>query len=131
MGIPNYLISSSVSLVIGQRLARKICQKCKIEDKNSSAKLLKQMKLPSDLNPMVGKGCKECNNSGYKGRQGIYEILKITEDLQDGILKNLTIPEMETVAKKEGFLSMQEVGAGYIREGLLSLEEYQRTLFIS
>ena len=131
MGIPNYLISSSVSLVIGQRLARKICQKCKIEDKNSSAKLLKQMKLPSDLNPMVGKGCKECNNSGYKGRQGIYEILKITEDLQDGILKNLTIPEMESVAKKEGFLSMQEVGAGYIREGLLSLEEYQRTLFIS
>ena len=89
------------------------------------------MKLPSDLKPMVGKGCKECNNSGYKGRQGIYEILKITEDLQDGILKNLTIPEMESVAKKEGFLSMQEVGAGYIREGLLSLEEYQRTLFIS
>ena len=55
----------------------------------------------------------------------------MTEDLQDWILKNLTIPEMETVAKKEGFLSMQEVGAGYIREGLLSLEEYQRTLFIS
>ena len=131
MGIPNYLISSSVSLVIGQRLARKVCQKCKVEDKNASAKLLKQMKLPPDLKPYVGKGCSACNNSGYKGRQGIYEILKISEDLQDGILKNLTIPEMEKVAKKDGFKSMQEVGAGYINDGILSLEEYQRTLFIS
>ena len=131
MGIPNYLISSSVSLVIGQRLARKVCQECKVEDKNASPKLLKQMKLPSDLKCFVGKGCKACNNSGYKGRQGIYEILKVTEELQDGILKNLTIPEMEKVAKKEGFQSMQEVGAGYINDGVLSLEEYQRTLFIS
>tara|TARA_B100001059_G_scaffold188357_1_gene190736 strand:+ start:383 stop:2086 length:1704 start_codon:yes stop_codon:yes gene_type:complete len=131
MGIPNYLISSSVSLVIGQRLARKVCQECKVEDKNASSKLLKQMKLPSDLKCFVGKGCKACNNSGYKGRQGIYEILKVTEELQDGILKNLTIPEMEKVAKKEGFQSMQEVGAGYINDGVLSLEEYQRTLFIS
>ncbi len=131
MGIPNYLISSSVSLVIGQRLARKICQDCKIEDKNASPKLLKQMKLPADLKPCIGKGCKSCNNSGYKGRQGIYEILKVSEDMQDGILKNLTIPEMEKVAKKEGFQTMQEIGAGYINDGALSLEEYQRTLFIS
>ena len=131
MGIPNYLISSSVSLVIGQRLARKVCQECKEEDKNASPKLLKQMKLPPDLKCSVGKGCKACNNSGYKGRQGIYEILKVSEELQDGILKNLTIPEMEKVAKKEGFQSMQEVGAGYINDGVLSLEEYQRTLFIS
>ena len=57
--------------------------------------------------------------------------MKITEDLQDGILKDLTIPEMEKVAKKDGFKSMQEVGAGYINDGVLSLEEYQRTLFIS
>ena len=131
MGIPNYLISSSVSLVVGQRLARKICQECKVEDKNASPKILKQMKLPTDLKCFVGKGCKACNNSGYKGRQGIYEILKVSEDLQDGILKNLTIPEMEKVAKKEGFKTMQEVGAGYINDGVLSLEEYQRTLFIS
>ena len=131
MGIPNYLISSSVSLIVGQRLARKICQECKIEDKNLSPKLLKQMKLPSDIKAYVGKGCDKCGNAGYKGRQGIYEILKMTEDLQDGILKNLTIPEMEKIAKKEGFQSMQEIGATYINEGILSLEEYQRTLFIS
>ena len=131
MGIPNYLISSSVSLIVGQRLARKICQECKTEDKNVTAKLLKQMKLPSDIKAYVGKGCDKCGKAGYKGRQGIYEILKMTEDLQDGILKNLTIPEMEKIAKKEGFQSMQEIGAAYINEGILSLEEYQRTLFIS
>ena len=131
MGIPNYLISSSVSLIVGQRLARKICQECKIEDKDLSPKLLKQMKLPSDIKAYTGKGCSKCGNAGYKGRQGIYEILKMTEDLQDGILKNLTIPEMEKIAKKEGFQSMQEIGANYIDEGILSLEEYQRTLFIS
>ena len=55
----------------------------------------------------------------------------MTEDLHDRILKNLTIPEMEKIAKKEGFQSMQEVGANYINDGILSLEEYQRTLFIS
>jgi type IV pilus assembly protein PilB len=68
---------------------------------------------------------------GIKGSKVLYEILKITEDLQDGILKNLTNTRNGKSAKKEGFQSMQEIGANYIDEGILSLEEYQRTLFIS
>ena len=129
MGIPNYLVSSSVTLVIGQRLARSNCQECLIDDKKSSATILKTMKLPADLKPKIGKGCKKCGDSGYKGRQGIYEVLKITPTIQDAILKNKTSPEIAKIAEDEGFQSMQAVGAEMIREGKLSLDEYQRTLF--
>ncbi len=129
MGIPNYLVSSSVTLVIGQRLARSNCKDCLIDDKKSSAAILKTMKLPSDIKPKIGKGCKKCGDSGYKGRQGIYEVLKITPKIQDAILKNKTSPEIAQIAADEGFQSMQMVGAEMIREGKLSLDEYQRTLF--
>ena len=128
MGIPNYLISSSVSLVIGQRLARKICQDCKIEDKNASPKLLKQMKLPADLKPCIGKGCKSCNNSGYKGRQGIYEILVVSKPIKEAILRQATTPELREIAVKEGFQTMQDMGKRMIASGDLNFREYERVL---
>ena len=77
-----------------------------------------------------GKGCAKCNNTGYKGRRGIYEVLKITPTIQDAILKNKTAPEIMEIAKKEGYQPMQEVGAQYLKEGVLAFEEFQRTLFV-
>ena len=130
MGIPNYLVSSSVSLVIAQRLARKNCENCKVKDDTIKVQTLQQLGIKSKIALFKGKGCSKCNNTGFKGRRGIYEVLKITPSIQDAILKNKTAPEIMEIAKKEGYRPMQEVGAEYLKNGELAFEEYQRTLFV-
>ena len=75
-------------------------------------------------------GCDKCNQSGYKGRRGIYEVLKITPNIQDAILKEKNVIEIAKLAKVDGYKPMMEVGVDYLKEGTLSFEEFQRTLFI-
>ena len=130
MGIPEYLVSSSVALVIAQRLARKLCNECKVEDKEITDNYKKQLGLDSKAKIFSAKGCKVCNNSGYKGRRGIYEVLKITPGIQDAILKGKTSPEIAAIAKEDGYKTMQETGVSYLEEGVLSVKEFQRTLFV-
>ncbi len=131
MGIPNYLVSATLSLVVAQRLPRKICEKCKTEDLKTTKEQLKTIKYNLNNKIYVGRGCNNCNNTGYSGRNGVYEILKITPNIQDAILGKKSAPEIYEVAKKEGFKTMHEHGLEMIKEGRLSFEEYQRTLFTS
>ena len=128
MGIPNYLVSASVKLVVAQRLMRRICNNCKIKDTSVKAIALKQLNITAKT-IYKGKGCSKCNQSGYKGRRGIYEVLKITPAIQDAILKEKTSLDIAAIAKKEGYRPMQDVGKDYLKDGTLSFEEYQRTLF--
>ena len=76
-----------------------------------------------------GKGCNSCNKTGYSGRNGVYEILKITPNIQDAILAKKSAPQIYEVAKAEGFKTMNEHGIKMMKDGILSFEEYQRTLF--
>ncbi len=128
MGIPNYLVSASVKLVVAQRLMRRICNNCKVKDTSVKAIALKQLNITAKT-IYKGKGCSKCNQSGYKGRRGIYEVLKITPAIQDAILKEKTSLDIASIAKKEGYRPMQDVGKDYLKDGTLSFEEYQRTLF--
>mgnify|MGYP006160871261 FL=1 len=130
MGIPNYLVSSAVKLVVAQRLTRKICEACKEKDSTVQATILKQFGIDAKMTLYKGKGCSKCNNSGYKGRRGIYEVLKITPSIQDAILKEKNVLEIAELARKDGFKPMMEIGVDYLKEGTLSFEEFQRTLFI-
>ena len=130
MGIPNYLVASSVSVVIAQRLARKICKECKVVDTTVNANMFRQIGMPKAIKTYKGKGCNKCNNSGYSGRQGIYELLDISSTIQDAILKDSTALEIAALAKKEGYKPMAETGKEYLKAGTLSFEEFQRTLFI-
>ena len=75
-----------------------------------------------------GAGCKVCGNSGLKGRQGIYEVLKMTKEMELAILNNKSVEEIEKAAKTDGFKTMQEIGREYIKSGILSIEEYANTL---
>ena len=75
-----------------------------------------------------GKGCDQCNNSGYKGRMGIYEILAIDKNLKHGILSNLQQSELNTIAKKNGFRTMQNMGHDLLLSGDLSYSEYSKVL---
>jgi len=130
MGIPNYLVSSAVKLVVAQRLTRKVCEACKEKDKTVKATYLEQFGIDPKIVLYKGKGCAKCNNSGYKGRRGIYEVLKVTPSIQDAILKEKNVIEIAELARKDGYKPMMEIGVDYLKEGTLSFEEFQRTLFI-
>ena len=80
--------------------------------------------------PKMGAGCAECNNTGYKGRQGIYEVLKKTPNLEAAILRDARGDEMLEVAIKDGFKTMQVIGRNFIKKGILSTEEYSRILVV-
>jgi len=133
MGVAPYLITSSLTLIVAQRLARKTCENCKIEDEAATpAKLVSIGFSPEESSRLTlyhGKGCAKCNKTGYKGRKGIYEVLRVTDNIKQGVLKGLTTPKLLKVAKeKDSFSTMQEVGRGFLMQGNISLEEYQRVL---
>jgi len=132
MGTPDYLISAAVSLVLGQRLARKNCPNCREPDPDVTPEVLKEMNFTEDQISSAkvsrGKGCSSCKDSGYKGRMGIYEILSVTKPIKEAILKKATTPELKAIALKEGFRTMQDMGRTLILSGDLNFREYDRVL---
>ena len=138
MGTPDYLISAACTLVMAQRLARKTCQECRVPDERLNPKALSQIGFTveeaSRVRPVYGKGCKACASgdsgvgNGYKGRMGIYEILKVTKNIKDAILRKATTLELKEVAKRDNFRTMQDMGRELILTGDLSFSEYQRIL---
>ena len=132
MGTPNYLISAALTLVVAQRLARKTCSECKIVDEAVTPQLLISIGFsPEQANRAKvyrGKGCDNCNSTGYKGRMGIYEILEVDKRLKQGILSNLGQNELVSIAKKNGFKTMQSMGYDLLLSGDLTFKEYDRIL---
>ena len=132
MGTPDYLISAACTLILAQRLARKTCTECRIPDEDINPTGLTQIgftpEQASRAKVSKGKGCPKCNNSGYKGRMGVYEILNITKTIKEAILKKATTPELREIAIKEGFRDMQDMGREMIMSGDLNFREYERVL---
>ena len=132
MGTPDYLISAACQLVVAQRLARKNCKECKIPDDDVNPKVLQDLGFSAEqasrVKAIKGKGCETCSNTGYKGRQGIYEILVVSKPLKEAILRKATTPELREIAIKEGFQTMQDMGKRLIASGELNFREYERVL---
>lgn len=132
MGIPGYLIGAALNLVIAQRLARKICPHCKKPHEGNHTPLLLELgfseALASQCKPSIGAGCTECNHTGYKGRQGIYEALKISDALRAAIIDEKPATLLKEIAHAEGFRRMQDIGQQMVMDGVLSIDEYQRNL---
>ena len=132
MGTPNYLISAALTLIMAQRLARKTCMDCRVLDENITPKLLNSIGFLPEQSARAkiykGKGCDQCSGSGYKGRMGIYEILEIDNELKAGVLSNLQQTELNMIAKKNGFRTMQDMGQDLLLSGDLSFAEYERVL---
>ena len=105
MGTPDYLISAALSLVLAQRLVRKICPDCKTVDENTNIKLLNSIGISPEKAARArifkGIGCAKCNQTGYKGRMAIYEALDITREIKQAILANVGTLELLTLAKKK------------------------------
>ena len=132
MGTPNYLISAALTLIMAQRLARKNCSECSIIDENVTPKLLNAIGFLPEQSARAkiykGKGCDQCGNTGFKGRMGIYEILEIDKELKHGILSDMSQAELNSIAKKNGFRTMQEMGHDLLLSGDLCYSEFERVL---
>tara|TARA_B110000503_G_scaffold105473_1_gene157357 strand:+ start:2772 stop:4739 length:1968 start_codon:yes stop_codon:yes gene_type:complete len=132
MGVPNFMISSALSVIIAQRLARTNCANCLEDDPRATIGNLLKIGFSEDRAKEVkakrGKGCATCNGTGLKGRKGIYEVLRMTKKIEQAIINNATAPDILKAAKEDGFKTMQEIARGFVAEGLISIEEFQSTL---
>lgn len=132
MGIPGYLIGAALTLIIAQRLTRKICPHCKQVHEGDHEAILLDLgfSLEQARNAKIykGVGCAKCNNIGYKGRQGIYEVLKINEVLRTAIIEECTATRLKEIAEENGFRTMQEIGREMVLNGTLTIDEYQSNL---
>jgi len=129
MGVPPYNIASAVSLIIAQRLARKLCEQCKVTDDAPNEALLEEGFSESELDELKiykAKGCDQCNNTGYKGRSGIFQVIAISEEMGNLIMENGNAMQLAEQAKKEGFADLRASGLEKVRLGGVSLEELNR-----
>ena len=129
MGIEPFLVASSLNLVCAQRLVRRVCVNCKIED-DVPPPALEQIGFTSDLastvKPKKGKGCEKCNKTGYKGRVGLYEVMEITDELRELILVGASALELRRKAIEEGMITLRGSGLRKITEGVTTIEEVLR-----
>lgn len=128
MGIPAYNLAASLQLIIAQRLARKLCSKCKAPSNTPKQVLLDLGFTEGELtNHTIYKprGCNQCT-SGYKGRTGIYEVVKITDALAELIMQGASVREIDLKAREQGFPDLRMAGRKKVLAGLLSIDELTR-----
>jgi type IV pilus assembly protein PilB len=127
IGIPSYLVASSVTMVLSQRLARKLCPKCKVRDKNFNPAELEDMGFSKDeistLKLYGPGGCSECMGAGYKGRVGLFELMEVTDKLSRIISAQVSEDQLRKTALLEGMATLRDAGLEKIRQGVTSVEE--------
>ena len=129
MGLPTFLITATVEAVLAQRLVRKICNFCRTEFTPAPDVCMELGMTPEEAATkkfFYGKGCDKCNNTGYKGRQGLYELLVMNDTLRDMIVAETSLDEFRAACRKFGMKTLREVGMDSIHAGLTSIEEVIR-----
>jgi type IV pilus assembly protein PilB len=129
MGIEPFLVASSVHLICAQRLVRRVCSNCKEAEPLPPAALIQAGFTPEDANsvaPMKGKGCEKCNQTGYKGRVGLYEVMEIAEELRELILVGASGLELRRKAVDEGMITLRQSGLRKVKAGVTTVEEVVR-----
>lgn len=132
LGIEPYLVASSVLAVVSQRLVRRLCSKCRLSVEHSN--LIKEVKLPKSWEEKISSlsrtyksvGCEECNNTGYVGRTGVYEVLRMTEKIRESIVAEVESDQLRELALAEGMHSMEDDGLQKVRSGETSVAELLR-----
>ena len=129
MGIEPFLVATSVNLIQAQRLIRRICKDCKTEHHLPPEGLVEVGFSPEEakqLKTYKGSGCKTCNNTGYKGRVGLYEVMEVTDEIRELILIGASALELRKRAIEDGMITLRESGLQKIRNGITTLEEVVR-----
>lgn len=130
IGIPPYMLASSVTMVLSQRLIRKLCPKCKERSTHPDPKELEVMgfseaEIPN-LKFYTAKGCSHCTGTGYKGRVGLYELMAVTEEVGKAINAGVAEDQLRRIAIQEGMVTLREAGLEKIRKGITSVEEVRK-----
>jgi type IV pilus assembly protein PilB len=129
MGIEPFLVASSVNLICAQRLVRRICTQCKADHPHPPQALVDAGFTPDEAQsvmPKKGGGCEKCNNTGYKGRVGLYEVMEISDELRELILVGASGLELRKKAVDEGMITLRRSGLLKVMEGVTTIEEVAR-----
>jgi type IV pilus assembly protein PilB len=129
MGIEPFLVATSVHLIVAQRLGRRICSDCRVEEEVSPQVLIDAGFTPEEARTVKiykGQGCATCGNRGYKGRVGLYEVLEITDELRELILVGASALEIKRKAIEQGMISLRRSGLMKVAQGISTLEEVIR-----
>jgi len=129
MGIEPFLVATSVNLIQAQRLIRRICKDCKKEHPTPHEALMEigfSAEEVKTLRTYKGRGCPSCNETGYKGRIGLYEVMEITDEIRELILIGASALELRKKSIEDGMISLRESGLQKIRNGVTTIEEVLR-----
>ena len=129
MGLPTFLITATVEAVLAQRLVRKICQNCRTEFMPAPEVCMELGLTAEEASTkkfFYGKGCERCNNTGYKGRMGIYELLVMNDTLREMVVAEASLDDFRTECRKFGMRTLRETGMQMIHDGHSSIEEILR-----
>lgn len=133
LGLESFLITATLEAVVAQRLVRRICTNCKAEYTPTEEQLYELELRPDDIGGKVffyGKGCDYCNNTGYKGRIGIYEIMVLDDVMRELIMRHASTGVLRVEAVKRGMRTLRESGLNAIYEGITTIEEVVRETII-
>jgi type IV pilus assembly protein PilB len=133
LGLEPFLITATLEGVVAQRLVRRICNNCKTEYTPSVEQLMELELKPEDVEGRIfyfGKGCDACNNTGYKGRTGIYEIMTLDDEMRDMIVRHASTQLLRAESKKRGMRTLREGGILSIFDGITTIEEVVRETIV-
>jgi type IV pilus assembly protein PilB len=129
MGIEPFLVASAVNLITAQRLGRRVCSECKQPEEIPKQALIDAGVPPEEVDEFVcykGTGCAACNNTGYKGRVGIYQVMPMFEEIREMILAGANTAEIKRESMRLGVKTMRQAALTKLKEGMTSLEEVLR-----
>jgi type IV pilus assembly protein PilB len=129
MGVPTFLITATVEAILAQRLVRKVCMQCR-EEYTPPREILEDLELTSDMvrgkRFYRGAGCELCNNTGHKGRVGLFELMIMSDEIRDLIMANAQTDEIRGLACKQGMVSLREAGIAACFDGTTTPDEVVR-----
>jgi type IV pilus assembly protein PilB len=130
MGIEPFLVASSVNCIVAQRLARRICEECKEKDLEIETAALLEAGMPEEaaenLVPVKGQGCRNCSDTGFRGRMAIYEVMPMHEELKEFVLNGASALDLKREAIRLGMQSLRQSAFGKLSEGITTLSEVLR-----
>ena len=129
MGVPTFLITATVEAILAQRLVRRICAGCREAVEPTEDQILELQLDPKDVKGKSffrGAGCNSCNNTGYKGRVGLFELMIMDDELREMIMNNAQTDHLRDRAKEKGMTLLRDVGLQFLFDGTTTAEEVIR-----
>ncbi len=133
MGVPAFLITATLEAILAQRLVRRICVHCRDEIRPTAETLVELNMTPDDVTDKKfykGSGCEACNNTGYKGRVGLFELMILNDELRDMVMRNASTDELRSKAQSYGMVTLRDAGLQAVYAGTTTVEEVVRETII-